>query len=407
MLHFLKFRLPVFGAIFIFSHFLAQADPPATFAPGDNDALDFLVMNVCVDEHDRPTLQNPLNTNPAVPKSSAQRNIRPGELLPYSTDSWTTPARKVSRRYCLLGNAVGTDQNGNRYPLVICWTDHTGDGQWSPRNNVSVMTVMDGYASDMGSTGGSHLSVNFGDGYLNPENKGIARFNKAWVFFPRKLIPENEVSYGVFSEQLANFSREEFSPEKLPPPAPVGSPSPSHLRSYFSVQAHQHFGFGPDSSIQLDTLVENKYSSRDEAGLSPGSAGAMERCYFTRELGESRWEAWKRDDAPMDPVAKASALYAQGACGLPASFVKTNITPHFVSNPVQVVPTPTGHAYGQVVTAWDDKAQRMVEHRWYLVDCADWTHVQVQSPFDPLAVVETRNDLLKDLLGLFVGSPAR
>jgi len=152
-------------------------------------------------------------------------------------------------------------------------------------------------------------------------------------------------------------------------------------------------------------MIENKYSAKDADGLSPGSAQAMERVYFTRELGETRWEDWKRDDVTgMDVAAKASAFYAKGFCGLPASFSKLNVTLHFLNEPVQISSTPTGHAYTQKVTTWDDKAQHLVVHTWYLVTCADWTHVEVQPPFDPSAVVESKqNDLLSDLLSLFVG----
>lgn len=391
----IKFCLLVTGGIFFLGNFFVRANPD------DSDAMDFFVMNVCVDANDQPTLQNPLNTNKSVPPWTKQRNIRPGELLPYYPNSWKIDKR-VSRRYSLLSHAVGTDQNGTRYPIIVSWMDHAGTGQWSSENNVSVRTIQDGYASGMGSTGGSHLSLTMGPGYLNPQSKGIARFNKAWVFFPVKLIPSNDVAYGCFSEQIAAYARDEFSPDKLPPPATSPSAA-SRLKSYFSLQAHQAFGFGPDSSVKLDCLITNKYGGRDEAGLSPGNAQALERSYFTREFGECRWEAWKRDDNKgKDVLAASSALYARGACGLPMSPVKANITPHFIVYPVQVVKTPQGHAYAQPVMNWDDKTQRMVKHTWYLVSCSDWTKVEVAPPFDPLAVVESKqNDLLKDLLSLF------
>ena len=402
----LKSCLPVAWALFLLGNFFAHADSTTPVDTGGNDALDFLVMNVCLDENGQPTLQNPLNTNKSAPKWVSMRNFKPGDKLPYYDGSWTTPSNTISRRYSLISSTVGTDQNGTQYPIVVVWTDHTGTGQWSPKNNVSAMTVQDGYASDMGSTGGGQLSVNLGSGYLNPKSKGIARFNKAWVFFPEKLIPNNEVNYGVYSEQLANFKREKFSPDKLPPPS-TSSKDESHLRSYFSVQGHQVFGYGPDSSIKLDSLIENKYNGRDDAGTSPSNATAMERCYFTRELGLSRWEAWKRvDDGTGDEVAKASAFYALGTCGIPASLPKVDINPHFINYPVQVVQTPQGHAYAQKMKTWDDKTQSLVEHTWYITGCADWTHVEVQPPFDPLAVVEGKNDLLKDLLGLFVADGA-
>jgi len=208
----LKSHFLVASMALLFCIFPVSANPSSTNSGDDSDALDFLVMNVCLDANGRPTLQNPLNTNKAVPHWVSQRNLRPGELLPYYASAWTTGDQVGSRRYSLLGSMEGSDQNGTKYPIIIGWTDHSFSGEWSPKNNVSVMTVQDGYASDMGSTGGNILSVNFGPGYLNPANKGIARFNRAWVFFPQNLIPLNEVRYGVFSEQLANCPRGQFNP---------------------------------------------------------------------------------------------------------------------------------------------------------------------------------------------------
>lgn len=373
---------------------MVAACPLRCVAQSDSDAMDYLIANVCVDEHGQPTLQNPLNTNAAAPPCARQRNLRPGEMLPYYPGS--AGKGGPTRRYSFLSKTAGTDQKQRTFPIIVTWTDHNLSGHWAASDGVSLRTVEDGYASDLGSTGGETLSVNLGEGAATKSNKGIARFNKAWVFFPEKLLPLGGINYGTYSESIVNSPRDKFDPATLP--------SDPKLHSYFGVQGHQKFRFGAKSSLVMDALIGNKYAGRDKDGLSPGGGTAMERSYFTRELGDTRWEAWKRDDNRGGHILEhAHTLYELGSCGLPAQVSEGPVNPHFEMGTVQVEQTPAGPVYSQIISGWDDKEHRLVAHKWYMVHCADWSDVHPQKPIDLNAVMESPdNKLLKDILSVLV-----
>jgi hypothetical protein len=372
-----------------------------------------MVMDVCVNG---PQANAPIvAASPLNPQACPyQLNIQPGEVPPYYAAAWGVSG--VSRRYMFPSGVVGTDQNQNSYPLVIGWTDHSGKGVFGASDNVSVMSIQNGYASDMGSTGGDTLSLNFGAAYsmsAQPKPEGIARFANSWIFFNTNLAAPNlssltmaETSHFTTSaEQLGNLSREQFLADGIP------APNPASLKPFFSLELRKIFTFSPTSSVYLDTIVEDKYSGTDEEGLSPGLAAAKERVYFTKQLGETRWEDWKNYDSGVVSSNFTNGASLRNMCGKPAQMLpdgSTNVavSRHFVLGNIVPYDSADGlvHSWMQNVQSYDDATNSMVTHAWYLVTCADWTNITVLStplPYSPQSVV-SQAPLLTNLLNLYV-----
>lgn len=367
-----------------------------------NDAYDFMVMNVCTDAQGHTVSGSPFTckTHRDVMATEASR-------IPYHPNQVGSAGKFVSRRYMFPLKEIGTDQNGVKYPLIIGWTQHTESPIFAnPNDNISFMTIMDGYASDAGSTGGQYLSINLGADYVNNPTKyeGLGRFARSWLFFDIELaalksplllpndLEQSEldqyVKYTTSSEQLMAVDRADFEG--------LIHPDPKKLRSYFSIQVRKRFSFGSETRTtakQVDTIVENKYSSTNAAGTSPGDARAMERVYFTRELGETRWEAWKHDiSTPFDQLlTSTSAAKKRENCSRPAQMMpdystKKSITPHMVMGAVYPIDTtatgtlPDGTMVTRQIKTWAqdinyDDGSGVKKHTWYLTQCADWSDI--------------------------------
>lgn len=370
-----------------------------------NDAYDFMVMDVCTDANGITISGSPFN----CPK---HRNVMATELskIPYHPNQIGVAGKSISRRYMFPIKDFGTDQNGIKYPLIIGWTQHTENPFFSnPNDNLSFMTIMDGYASDAGSTGGQYLSINLGADYVKEPNKyeGLGRFSRSWLFFdielaslksPMLLTAQSAQSeldqylrYTTSSEQLMAVDRADFDG--------LIHPDSKKLKSYLSLQVRKRFSFGSEMRVtakQVDTIIENKYSSTNSAGTSPGDARAMERVYFTRELGETRWEAWKRDiNSPFDQLLNSkSAAKKREFCSRPAQMMpeystKKSITPNMVAGVVYPVDTtvtgklPDGTVVTREIKTWAqdmsyDDGSGVKKHTWYLTACADWSDINTE-----------------------------
>jgi hypothetical protein len=96
----------------------------------------------------------------------------------------------------------------------------------------------------------------------------------------------------------------------------------------------------------------------------------MERSYWTKEFGFTRWEKWARDDWIHPRSGKkvedlAPIIVAKGACGKPYS-MPASVSPTLGFDPV----TDDG-SYSQIVR--DPKTGET--HRWYVSICEDYTNV--------------------------------
>jgi hypothetical protein len=98
------------------------------------------------------------------------------------------------------------------------------------------------------------------------------------------------------------------------------------------------------SSGRMDHVAFSTLISDHFGGRNPQRANHLERFYYTRELGNVRWERWENLARPGDPVARdsagahAAALAASDRC-----------------NSVEDQPAPTG--------------------QWLMTDCRQWTNI--------------------------------
>ncbi|MGH7053301.1 MAG: hypothetical protein ACREFA_05735 [Stellaceae bacterium] len=82
--------------------------------------------------------------------------------------------------------------------------------------------------------------------------------------------------------------------------------------------AYTHWQVKPvryDAGVTLLTLISEHYG-----GKAPDQASQVERFYFTRELGATRWESWWNPErahrfSPAEIDAAAARLAASGRCG--------------------------------------------------------------------------------------------
>lgn len=406
---------------------------PVTVA--DSDLYDYLVMDTCLDK-------NGVQVSPLDAECVKRRNLEVGESI-YFTGS--SPGAKSIYIYNFPIATAGKDKAGNSYPLILHWIDHDNAGTFGTfepnvgggSDNVGIVSMIPkteaeggGYrAVDMVSTGGINVNFELGTNSTGSE-KGVGRFNNSWVlgesFANDRTGLDNVpavgvVHYDLFQEKLVSLKMPTLTGPK-PPPLQADSMTGHYLSLRIRLDKFQ-FGGATAASAQpnqvLDTLIENKYADGISPG-SPGDAGSVERVYLTRELGITRWEAWKRSDHPSvtgkdsehttaDFFEAANKAYAN--CSPPATYLTYEVTPGFHMNDVVPVTSgPFSPYYIQEVTAMDSKGVWQ-KATWILQTCADWSKVvRMKAPVVPSLITPSsltapsntpQNKMLYNLLQYF------
>ena len=296
---------------------------------------DFMTQNVCLGAAGTVLIGvSPIDGNPAC---LDQRDLRPGEPLPYHKDDQPAPDERAR-----LPDGY---QRHDSFPVV---TAGLGD------------VVEDSF--DFGAGEGRRFGV-FDAGsdggdivVLSPDAAAIAATRDAsgfglWV---------GECAGQVSAASLTHaWLIARFDPRR---PAPLagdtiarlngvvaarGADCPARFNAAFTRWRVAPFRYraapGQGSSITLPTLISEHYG-----GADPATADHVERFYFTRELGGTRWERWQNaaGDALFSTtwIARQAAWFAAtGRCS-PA-------------------PMPRGGA------------------RMLMIDCREWTNIV--PPIDP------------------------
>jgi len=362
-----------------------QAEAAAQ-TPQVSPVRDFLVMNVCVDEEDRPV--------PGVPGQCAKhRDIRPDEPVGYHASDW--PEADDTRCFAKQGTvhryslplATVTAKQG-AVDVLISVVDHGGSEFdqcdatcrcasrakparfriWdSQQDGVSVIARNEEYAHILASKAQDRTSFFLGPACADPNLRGIDRFDPTWIISSSTTPPPGTFGWGQFLSRL--------SVNELPSPDACTGHRPGFL-----TWTSGTFGFGPLNDRPLMTLVSEKYAQSAEN--EPGEARQMERSYWTREFGITRWEKWEREDHlrrdGRTPEEQARRLRAKQVCGRPFG-TDSEVTPNL--------------AYGPVLdeALYRRSVRRLVnglpvEHNWFMVDCADWTNTREQPLFTPSSV---------------------
>lgn len=258
-------------------------------------AFDFMVENVCTDGSNRPIQgASPLDGPVACPR---QRKLGIGERLPYHKRDWSGLADRAA-------NPDGYQQSDS-YPVrstlgpaVVQTYDFGGgsrafgqfdDGDGGQVGFVSASALSFGVTED----GGAGLQLFLGPGCAPDDG---------WIVVDRSFGANPG---GHVLAHLTRYARR--CPKRLDAAFTRWNVQPVSYRT----RSHDGTGHTEIGRMELTTLVSEHFG-----GESVAAADHLERMYFTRELGYTRWERWQNlsmHDRPQDRQ-QAAALAASDRC---------------------------------------------------------------------------------------------
>jgi len=140
----------------------------------------------------------------------------------------------------------------------------------------------------------------------------------AFLQLPPAPVPGPPIAGGVISAPSRMVSSAHpVCPAKVPVSTTRWSVQPVTYRAQYKAGPHQ------GQHVVLWTLIAEHFG-RDPSHI--GNAMSIERAYFTRELGWTRWEAWKSDVAVRNNLRIESAtaqIMARNNCALPINTAAT------------------------------------------------------------------------------------
>lgn len=282
------------------------AEPaPAEIVATPATIRDLMIQNVCVDAGGAVQLaRSPLDGETACP---AQRDLLPGERLPYHKHDHPNGAGGPPQGYqrhdsfpvetAGLGTVVEHSFDfggfeGRRFGAFD--KDDGGDIAVVSAGSVSIAATEDGGA-------GFQLFVGECQGPVD-----AAALMRSWIvatFDPDRPAP-------LAGETVARLKdlksgEQESCPTRFNPAYTRWQVMPVRYRT----------APGQGSPVALTTLVSDHYG-----GARRDTADHVERFYFTRELGGTRWERWQnaKGNRQYDAAAVAAAaarFAATGRCG--------------------------------------------------------------------------------------------
>ena len=333
----------------------AQAPTPA------GRIEDFMTMTVCTDAADQPRA----GVTPLDSDCTRSRKIRALEAPPYTLGDFAA-------RGGACDNALGVvfrqnlpvSRNGVTRVASFQWnTPHIGCKP-QPRNARLAMSVQ-GYDSQFGYIMGSADPIaqsSFDSPTLCRQEKGgIVRFTRGWVIAPAHLPPHGVPGIAVLDSALAPGN-----PARL-----LGTcPTRRHLALTSWIVDDVSFTGG----MVAEAVVSDHFSHADTSALSPGDAMQMERTYWTRAFGLTRWEKWARADWSLGGVSAgsmAAALFSAGGCSAPHGW------PARMSAGMEAGPLKADGAWSQVLRDPRSGGQQV----WFLARCADYTNIRRETLF--------------------------
>lgn len=292
-------------------------------------ARDFLVQNVCLDGA-RAVLEG-ISPIDGDPRCVAQRDLMPGEKLPYHKHDHPAAAEKAAPRGYQRHDSfpVETAQFG----VVIEHSFDFGFGEGrefgkfdTGRGDGGDIALISPEAVSFAATedGGAGFQLFVGSDCR--DHPGAAALSRSWII--ALLSPEGPLQGETVARLRSLREKQQES-------------CPARLNAAFTRWRVEPVLYqaadGQGRPVTLTTLISEHYG-----GEHPESADHVERFYFTRELGSTRWERWQNiehsRDFSTDRLGKAaSELTLSGRCS------KAN--------------TPSGGA------------------RFVMIDCREWTRI--------------------------------
>lgn len=257
-----------------------RAELPATW----RDAYGFLVQEVCVGPDGSVIIgASPLDAPPRCPQ---RRKIGLNERLPYQRRDWPGVEDQRARRDGYQQTASVPVETTLGLAVVQSWDfgdDVRAYGRHDPGDGGQIAffsgrSVAFGLTEDGGA--GLQFFIGPGCGLLD-----------GWI------IVDSSFASAPSGETTARLTRRpQACPQRL---------GYAYTRWHVRPVSYRTRARGEAGMASLDTLVSEHFGGRDAR-----SAGHLERFYFTRELGSTRWERWENlaaRDGP-EPREQAQAL---------------------------------------------------------------------------------------------------
>ena len=289
--------------------------------------LDYLIQNVCVDSHNQI-----IPGDPAI--CGNHRDIRIGERVPYLITDRDSASGNICYQALFSYPVVGTD---GALKVMVAKNMQTNFNSgfrfdFNPRR--------DGYdLIDAGGTFASGVRTSDGGCFDQLISHNYGQPLNGWIFFPRDLS-SGSMNHNILIQRI--------SPDLPPNCAPVSQDTSNSTRDIWN--APTPIGF--ESGKILNSVVTYHFAHYN---LSQ-SNNALERYYFTREYGFTRWEAWVPHSRCLAEHGNVSYCHPNAA----DNFLRGRCNPS------------TGYA------DWGGQT-------WVRVDCRDSTfYTPVQTPVLPL-----------------------
>jgi len=321
---------------------------------------DFMIQNVCVDAAGAVLpRRGPLDPSPLCPK---QRDLAPGERLPYHKHDHPSPdhARELPLGY----------QRHDSVPVATAGlgvvVEHSFDFGPPEGRQFGVF--------DRGSDGGDVVVLSPGAASIAATEGGGGPFG-VWVGECNGPLTAEALTHSWLIAEFAPSGGAALQGEaiaRLNGVSGGGATCPRHFNPAFTRWRIVPFRYraapGQGEPVTLSTLVSDHYG-----GADPPTADHVERFYFTRELGGTRWERWQNIKGNK---MFGAALIAERAAGFAATRRCSPAEP------------PAGAAM-------------------LLIDCREWT--RIAPPTDPagdrgsffIDAIRARTDAL-----WFIAAPA-
>ncbi len=237
--------------------------------------LDYLIQNVCVDASDRPIAGDPVTCG-------ASRNVRIGERVPYiltDVDTRNSNTRYEGHfSYPLAGKdgllkviAVKQLIGGNR-PVLDANYQY---GFSETRDGYDLIDVSDTFVSAIRTSDGGCFDQKFST--PNPVTGDVLKRTNGWRFMPRA------------GATVFDTARHDIRIDRLTPTIPstcnrVDKVTDGSVLAVWSPPEAIKFESGKTlSTIQTSHVAYFDFDAQNNA---------IEKYFFTREYGYTRWEAW-------------------------------------------------------------------------------------------------------------------
>jgi len=301
-------------------------------AVGSGEALgaDFLIANVCLDSRGRTLVGvSPIDGDP---RCVSQRDLRVGEPLPYHTRQAGDGGdiAKGSDSFPINSSTLGF--------LAVHIYDYAGYlpgatfGFYDPSNPIgggTIASISNRSISFIATQLGPQPLQYFVGAGCSPNRPVSAQaLQDAWELAPTdqlaalRIPPQPSLGRVIAGGVISNPSRMVSSAQSV---CPAQLPESTTHWSVQAVTYRARYKTGPRQGqhVVLWTLIAEHFG-RDPSHM--GDALSIERAYFTRELGWTRWEAWKSAAAVQNNPRVAAAtekLMARDNCALPLNAAST------------------------------------------------------------------------------------